>query len=101
MEIDELVGIRNGKKMQEHGIHDAEDGRVGSDSQGNGEDGNGCENGRLRQLAKGVSKTLDNSHDGSTPALRISYKSKQSRPGTKIPGEERYRLQEVTCLSQD
>ena len=33
MEINELLWIRDRKKMEEYGIHHAEDGRVGSNPQ--------------------------------------------------------------------
>ena len=62
MEIDELVWIWDRKKMEEYGIHHAEDGRVGSNSKRDGQDRNSREKRRFCQLAKRVAKTLCNSH---------------------------------------
>jgi hypothetical protein len=101
MEVNELLRVWDRESTEKHGIHDAEDGGVGANSKSNGEDRNGGENRRLGQLAKRVSKTLNSSHHASTSALKRSYKARHSRPGTKMPGEERFRLQEVTYLSED
>jgi len=72
MEINELLRIRDRKKMEKYCIHNAENGGVGSNPEGNGKDRNGCENRRLRQLVKGVAETLDGSNHGSTSVLRVA-----------------------------
>src|SRR5580693_8763548 len=101
MKIDELLGIRDWKKMQEHGIHDAEDGGVGSNPQGNSEDGNSGEDGRPCQSTKRIAKTLGNSRHGSTSALKRSYNLNIAGGVRRHREDERLGLQEVTLLSQD
>ena len=34
MEIDEPIGVTVGQRSKQHGVHDAEDGRVGADPHG-------------------------------------------------------------------
>src|SRR5258708_30796552 len=87
-------------KMQKHGIHYTEDGGVGPDPQCDCEDRNGGKNGRFRQLAKRVAKTLDNSHHGSTSALQhLPHLLQQA--AYQVIVEEVFGLQEVTPPSQN
>ena len=55
---DELLGMRNGKRAVESGVHDAEDGGVGADAEGEGEDDDGEEAGTLAEVAEGELEIL-------------------------------------------
>jgi hypothetical protein len=58
MKINELLRVGDGKRTQKHSIHYAEDGRVGSDSEGDGQDSDRGENRGFCQSAERVAKFL-------------------------------------------
>lgn len=68
MEIDELLRMGNGKKLQQHRIHHAEDGGVRPDPQGERQDRYQGEDRRLLQLPQGKAKVLRKSQHRGTPA---------------------------------
>ena len=57
-QADELVGVRIGERPQHDGIHQAEDGGVGTDAQTEGEDGNGGKAWTAEDLPQRIAKIL-------------------------------------------
>ena len=48
--------MREGKRFEQYGVEDAEDGGRGADAEGEGEDGGGGEAGAVAELADRVAK---------------------------------------------
>ena len=58
LDTDELVGLRIGQGMQECGVNNAEDRSCRTNAEGDRQDGDGGESGRLAQHAQGVANVL-------------------------------------------
>ena len=56
LEIDDALRVGDGEGLEQHGIHDAEDGGVGADAEGHDQDDGEGEAGRVSERAEGVSE---------------------------------------------
>jgi hypothetical protein len=64
-ELDELLGMLDGKIAEEESIDQGEDGGVGTDAESERKNGDGGEPGVLGQDAEGVAQRLQQSCDGN------------------------------------
>ncbi len=53
-DADDAIGVRVGKRLEQHRIHEAEDRRIGADADGKGQDGDGGEPRTLAECAHRV-----------------------------------------------
>jgi hypothetical protein len=60
-----LGGMIDSGGMTEHGVHDAEDGGIGSNAEGQGKDGGEGESRLTKELAKRVAKVAEEHERGS------------------------------------
>ena len=58
-EVDELGSVGDGEGAEQDLVGDGEDGGIGADAESEGEQGDGGEEGRVAQIAKGVAKVLE------------------------------------------
>src|SRR4051812_16875514 len=62
------VGVREGKRLEDQGVDDAEDGGGGADAEGDGRDGDGGESLRVAEGAEGEAHVLPEHVDESKTA---------------------------------
>ena len=63
-DVDQPVGLRDGQRPQQHGLHDGEDRRVRADADGQREQHGGGEAAVLQQDAQGISEVLQETGHG-------------------------------------
>ena len=66
--VEKLLCSWVGKRLQEHGVNDAENGGVGADAESECEDGNDGEAGRLAEHANGEAEVLPAGFNERFPA---------------------------------
>ena len=72
-------GIMDGERAKEYGVNDGEDGRVGSDADGQGENGDDGEAGRFEEDAETVAKVLKECvHELIASLIRVRGRRKET-----------------------
>ena len=82
--MDELSGVADRQRLQQHGVDDGEDGGVGADADGEGQDGGRREAAVLPQQAEGEAGVLEQAFHSSLydgPArCRFEVRLRDRRP---------------------
>src|SRR2546425_10485376 len=83
-DLEEAVRSRVRQRLEEHGVHRAEDGGVGADTEGEREHGHGGEAGALRERADGKTEILEERVHHSYLKATIGSTRAARREGTKL-----------------